>query len=648
MKKPFIIKLLTLILAMCSILFVATGCSGNDSSDNKNQDILNIYNIYVAYAENNGTSPLSYEEWLASIKGEKGDSGVGIDKVWIDENGHLQIKYTNSDVAIDLGKVKETKAYSQGLEYELTEDGLGYILTGVGTCNDRKVVIPSEYNNKPVVAIGGASLSYDDFIKVIEIPDSVTSIGERAFYDCSKLTRVTIGNSVTSIGKYAFYGCSLLTSIEIPNSVTSIGEEAFYFCGSLTKVNYLGSIDSWVQIEFNSYRSNPLTNGPKLYIKSIEVTEGVLTKATKINDYAFSNCKSLTSIEIPNSVTSIGYGAFYDCSSLANIEIPNSVENIGGCAFYNCDSLTSVEIPDSVTSIGKYAFSDCDSLTSVVIPNSVTSIGDYAFDSCESLTSVVIGNSVTSIGSSAFYNCESLTSVVIGNSVTSIGSSAFSICDSLTSIEIPNSVTSIGEKAFYGCIRLVEVINKSQLDIVKGRSNNGDLGYYALSVSNRDNTYISKLSVDENGFIIYTEGEDKILVGYKDTKTDIVIPNNITKINNYAFCYCDDLTSVTIGNSVTSIGERAFLGCDFLTSIEIPNSVTNIGDYAFYYCDSLTNVYYGGSVEKWNEISIGTINSNLTSATRYYYIENQSDLPNDNGNYWHYVDGVPTIWQTQE
>ena len=140
-----------------------------------------------------------------------------------------------------------------------------------------------------------------------------------------------------------------------------------------------------------------------------------------------------------------------------------------GYDFYNtweawggADLITSVTIPNSVTSIGEYAFAGCSSLTSVTIPNSVTSIGEYAFYGCSSLTSVTIPNSVTSIGGSAFSDCSSLTSVTIPNSVTSIGEYAFAGCSSLTSVTIPNSVTSIGEYAFYGCSSLTSVTIKAK------------------------------------------------------------------------------------------------------------------------------------------------------------------------------------------
>ena len=159
----------------------------------------------------------------------------------------------------------------------------------------------------------------------VMIPDSVTSIGDRAFYDCHRLTSISIPDSVTSIGKEVFSNCSSPTSISIPDSVTSIGEEAF------------------------------------------------------------SGCSRLTSISVPDGVTSIGYCAFHACRSLTSISIPDSVTSIGDNVFYGCKSLTSISIPDSVTSIGNQAFSGCSSLTSISVPDSVTSIEAPAFTECENL-----------------------------------------------------------------------------------------------------------------------------------------------------------------------------------------------------------------------------------------------------------------------
>ena len=186
-------------------------------------------------------------------------------------------------------------------------------------------------------------------------------------------------------------------------------------------------------------------------------SNGQTYTVTSIGNGAFSECRSLTSVDIPDGVTSIGGYAFASCYSLTSVTIPGSVTSIGNLAFASCDSLTSVTIPDSVTSIGNATFSFCGDLTSVTIPGSVTSIGDRAFGNCDSLTSVTIPDSVTSIGDRAFGNCDSLTSVTIPDSVTSIGNATFSFCGDLTSVTIPGSVTSIGDRAFGNCTKLTSV-----------------------------------------------------------------------------------------------------------------------------------------------------------------------------------------------
>ena len=260
-----------------------------------------------------------------------------------------------------------------------------------------------------VTSIGEYAFSDCTSLTSVTIPDSVTSIGSFAFRFCTSLTGIwvaegnshyssdvsgvlfnkdkttlvqcpgafaayTIPNSVTSIGEYAFYDCTSLTSVTIPDSVTIIGDFAFFYCTSLTSVTIPDSV-------------------------------------TSIGYKAFCSCESLTSVTIPDSVTFIANEAFADCKSLTSVMIPNGVTSIHDDAFSRCTSLTSVTIPDSVTSIGDGAFFYCTSLTSVTIPNSVTIIGDSAFSHCKSLTSVAIPDSVTIIGGGAFSDCDNLTDV---------------------------------------------------------------------------------------------------------------------------------------------------------------------------------------------------------------------------------------------
>ena len=317
---------------------------------------------------------------------------------------------------------------------------------------EKNYIIPNSVTN-----IGDSAFYDCKSLTSINIPNSVTNIGDEAFWGCESLTNINIPNSVTNIGRDAFSGCSSLTNINIPNGVTNIGRDAFSGCSSLTKIKIPSSVVNMNGNPFSGWNGD-LHNDSKAFIyehqvlfnkdkttliayRSKEKNYIIPNSVTNIGDAAFWGCSSLTNINIPNSVTNIGDYAFGECSSLTNINIPNSVTNIGDAAFWGCSSLTNINIPNSVTNIGNEVFSNCSSLTNINIPNSVTNIGDYAFSKCWSLTNINIPNSVTNIGDYAFDGCSSLTNINIPNSVTNIGDYAFGECSSLTNINIPNSVT---------------------------------------------------------------------------------------------------------------------------------------------------------------------------------------------------------------
>ena len=262
---------------------------------------------------------------------------------------------------------------------------------------------------------------------------------------------------------------------------------------------------------------------------------------------------------MPSSVSSIEGYAFAECSSLESISIPSGVTIVNQYTFSECSSLVSVDIPSSVVSIDRYAFKGCSNLASVIIPSAVANIGSYAFGGCSSLTSLTIPSSVTSIEKYAFSDCGSLMSVFFENGITKIESNVFNKCKSLTTINIPESLECIEKDAF----------NSTNLNI--------------LIISNIASWCTIKRSYDsfpENQKLnIYSEEGSEI--------TKLIIPENVTEINDYVFYNCSGITSVNIPNSVKTIGQSAFRGCSSLTTVTIPQSVTQIGGFAFSYCSSL-------------------------------------------------------------
>ena len=552
-----------------------------------------------------------------------------------------EILENNAETAASVPEVEESeptmeetqRAYSEttasDFKYTHTDDGVaieGYI------GSDEVVVIPAEIDGAPVTSIGGEAFSSCSSLTSLTIPDGVTSIGENAFRECTALEDVVIPDSVTSIGFGAFYNTAIYNTEErwtdgvlyidnwlleakesvsgdyvVASGTTGIADGAFG-CSSLTSVIIPEGVTSISDQAFNNCGS--LTEISVAVDNTVYTSEnGVLFDKAKTALLVYPAGKTEAEYVIPESVTSIGHSAFSCCCNLTSLTIPESVTSIGWSAFYNCSALTSVTIPDSVTSIGPSAFDVCNSLTSVTIGNGVTSIGDYVFCECRGLTSVTIGNGVTSIGDYAFLNCSSLADVAIPDSVTSIGGWAFYNCSALANVTIPDSVTSIGGGAFY-------------------------------------NTAIYNTAERWTDGVLYI---DNWLIEAKNTVSgDYVVASGTTGIADGAFYDCQCLMSLTISDGVTSLGRETVI-CSSLAEINvaedntvyasengvlfdkaktallvypagkteaeyvIPESVTSIGEGAFWCSSNLRNVTIPDSVTSIGDSAFEC--SGLTSVT---------------------------------
>ena len=482
-------------------------------------------------------------------------------------------------------------------------------------CTNLTKVVLGE--NGSLSAIGEYAFRECGNLADIIIPNSVTSIGVGAFVSCWKLAKITlpfIGASrdeeentyfgylfgadtykdnihipsslktviITdgeTIRERAFYQCANIESITISDSVTSIGSGAFEGCTGLEKITipFVGATkDGATDTHFGYIFGAPSSGDQYQYLPSSLKTV-IITGGSFIDTHAFYFFRSLESIEIPASVTSISTYAFYLCDALKKVVFAegSKLTSIGANAFSYCSSLSGVYITD-IASWCSINFEDDYAnpliyahnlylyntlVTELEIPAGVTSLNNYVFHNCTSLNSVTIPNSVTSIGDCAFINCLNIKSIICRGGLTSIGSYAFSYCTSLTDVVMPNSVTSIGDYAFYGCTSLVSIAIPRDITTI----NNG--------------TFSSCTGLESITF-----AED----------------SHLTTIRASAFRGCTSLKNIEIPDSVNSIGDGAFFNCKSFISIEIPDSVTSIGCGAFEDCTSLEKMtipFVGGTKE---------------------------------------------------
>ena len=511
--------------------------------------------------------------------------------------------------------------------------------------HEGSLTIPSSANGYSVISLSYAAFKDCKNMTSIEVPNSVTIIGEAAFENCSSLSSANLGNGVTSLGRYVFSGCASLTTIKLPNSVTTVGSNLFNDCINLVSVTLSQNL-------------------------------------TSLSNAQFKGCTKLPTVVIPNSVKAIGNGTFRECSSLTEIVMPNSIESLGTNAFYKCQALTSVILSEKLKEIPEGTFYGCSSLSSVEIPSNVEKIGTEAFY-CAHLTSISIPDAVKEIGKSAFRSCSYLKSVTIGTGLKSLGEEAFMYCTELKTFfcnaeTVPRYGSSFFENTRVddkGLLVVPDELKDSYLNDKRWSGSNYIKGFayivgkneYAQQYSTGKSFTAKTVEGVEMNFVVSNADARTVTVGTNrndvraiDTSYGgpVTIPSSVlwfdvTGIRDFAFESCTGMTEVSIPKSVADIGlgvfglcsnlikitvdddnpsfcspedcnavikkglapiliaacqrtkipdmvkkigKDAFYGCD-IPLVSVPNSVETIADDAFWMCKKLTNIYIGSGVD---------------------------------------------------
>ena len=450
----------------------------------------------------------------------------------------------------------------------------------------------------------GVLKKYNGWQAFVEIPDTVTAIGDEAFKNNTSMVSVSIPDGVKSIGDSAFYGCTSLLGVVIPDSVEKIGRYAFQKCSKLASA-YLPVNEKFTVINTGTFYEC-------MSLKEIIVPDNIV----KIEFDAFYNCRNLKNIDLSKNLITVGYNVFGNCKSISKIEIPKSLKNFdstwgsgtntkygvfGGCSnlktvkfeegstivcpalFMGCDGIEEIELPDTIAKIGNSAFKSCKNLNKVIISESVTEIDNQAFAECSGLTDVEMQEGINKICSRAFYKCGKITSINIPDSVETIEFEAFYQCDKLENIKLSENLTIVGYGVFGDCISIGKIEIPRTLkgfNTSWGSSTNTSYGVFG-GCSN-----LKTVKFEEGSTVVCAA----LFMGC-DGIEKIELPNTITEIGDSSFRNCKNLVKITMNNGIDILEDFVFKGCSSLTTIDIPNTVKAIGSSSFQGCTSLTEVH---------------------------------------------------------
>ncbi len=448
-----------------------------------------------------------------------------------------------------------------------------------------------------VAEIGNYAFRNCTSLQEIDLPAGLKTLGNNVFEGCSLLVKADLPTGLASLGEYAFRNCSALKEISLPDEITEISRGAFQNCAALERID-LNRINTVRANAFNGCATlseidlksvNELENSAFSGCDALESIEFPPTVTTVGTAGVFTNCRKLTQVVftagtkniLPYACTGISYltdvvfeknadgvceveevgdYAFRNCTSLRTIELPDGLITLGNHAFEGCTLLAEVKLPTGLSSLGEYTFYYCGGLAEIIIPDSVTEIGRSAFQNCKILDNIDL-NQVAIVRSNAFYGCMALKNLDLRN-VETLENNAFGNCDALASVTIPASVTAMGSSgAFADCDLLQRVVFSSGIQTVPANACRN----------------MNKLTTVE----------------FESSKDGIAA---VTSIGNYAFSNCSGLLTIALPDSLASIGSEAFSGCSSLRDIVVPESVGQIGSRAFANCNALRIVSLGNQL----------------------------------------------------
>ena len=530
--------------------------------------------------------------------------------------------YTNSNCCIrcGLGEV------SHGLEYTKSQDGTHYIVSGIGTCEDTDLIIPSYYDSLPVEEIGKGAFKDNILIKNVNFDKTMKKIGEDAFKNCTSLKSFTATEYLEEIGGAAFQNCTSLKDFDMPKSLRSIGNSAFSDCSSLTRFNI--PLELYQNCSFGIFCFAYCRNVRVLYVPK---------EVTVFPNSMFCGLDNLTYVlyggsqsEWNNIDFTVNHGCIINAPIIVYNYVSGYVENENYSYYLDGDAVKGLSIINK--GIESFDFDkDFEGYQ-------FDSFADKTFKDCKKLKSVKLPSNLTAINAEMFYNCNALESIEIPSGVKMIGKNAFNYCHSLTEVFIPSSVKGLGVGAFHDCAKLKKVVFDGRIDVIENDVfgwtwdagdfmifvHDTDYEYYKTyeneewqnCVVGRSHLYDLELSIPSEGLELLDAGEGKYTLISAGTCTDkiVVLPANVTSIADNAFASNGNIMKVVFNDELETIGSKAFYDCNSLKEVVWNKSVKTIGSNAFFRCENLDNVVIPASVLEIGANAFMYVNGNISLA----------------------------------